>query len=186
MSKKGYIVTCLFSFLITSCNPNRNITRHYVETMSMKPTINPGDYVLVDSTLRTFDYGDILCYYFEGNKDLEPYMNAYRVVGLPGDSIETRDDIFCIVNQKENKTRYIGRGVLHRELEEELPNGMKILIYYYPTDEEVTVRQPVKVPNDCYFLMGDSRNISVDSRIFGPVHKDKILGKVTKVIKGHE
>jgi len=185
MSKKGYIVTCLFSFLIISCNPNRNITRHYVDSDSMSPSINPGDYVLVDSTLRSFDYGDILCYYFEGSTDLEPYMNAYRVVGLPGDSIEVKYDI-CVINGKQNPTEYTPksrRGIYFLESEEELPNGIKVIIHHNAPGHDNLDCPPQKIPLDHYFIVGDYRCTSIDSRYFGPVHKDKILGKVIKVIK---
>jgi len=185
--EKFFFILCI-SFLITSCNPNRNITRHYVDSDSMSPSINPGDYVLVDSTLRTFDYGDILCYYFEGNKDLEPYMNAYRVVGLPGDSIEVKYDI-CVINGKQNPTEYTPnskKGRYFLESEEELPNGIKIIIHHNAPGNHNVDRDPLRIPQDHYFIVGDYRCTSIDSRYFGAVHKDKILGKVIKVIKGHK
>jgi len=182
--KEKFLFILWVSLLLMSCNPNRNITRHYVDTNFMNPAINPGDYVLVDSTLRTFNYGDILCYYFEGNKDLEPYMNSYRVVGLPGDSIEVKYDI-CIINGRQN-IKSLGWGDYCLKSEEILPNGFKFIILHNPPDDHNVDCELQRIPEDHYFIIGDSRGLSIDSRYFGPVHKDKILGKVIKVIKGHE
>ena len=78
-----------------------------------------------------------------------------RVVGVPGDSIELRED---------------GVWINDRVLEEPYVNGQ-------PTACNGAC-QPVKLDEDMFFLMGDNRPSSLDSRSFGPVRGDRIIGRV--------
>lgn len=83
-----------------------------------------------------------------------------RVIGLPGESVEIRQGKVIIYNQEHpdgfilDESAYIGVGVLTQDM---------------PRTE---------VAKDQYFLMGDNRMNSYDSRVFGPVGKNKIIGRV--------
>lgn len=75
-----------------------------------------------------------------------------RVIGLPGDSVDIRDGSVWI-------------------------NGQKLVEHYTtgPT-ETYGMSTPYKVPANCYFVMGDNRGNSYDSRFTGCVPRDKIIG----------
>lgn len=79
-----------------------------------------------------------------------------RVIGLPGEVIEIREgDIYI--------------------------NGKKLLEPYLKLKKDIMFRslnmKPLLIPVDHYFVVGDNRPVSHDSRIFGPVHKKYIYGK---------
>ena len=169
-----YIKILLVLFLV-SCNSNKSQFRYQINTETMQPGINPGDYVIEDTSIKEFTYGDIVAYFFltEGGSS----RDIFRVVGLPNDSISIEKGV-CIINGRKNKHVPIKYSLI----EEELPNRMKINIRFYIPDDEITIK-PIKIPKDHYYIMGDFRGISHDSRIFGPVHKDKISGKIIEVIK---
>jgi signal peptidase I len=132
----------------------------------------------------------IVCY----QKILEPgeheyAINVSRIVGLPGDSIKIRYDR-CIINGIENRSALVKKARLksydlsYDEYEEEFPNGKKILILHSSSLEtEEYISRTIVIPADHFFIMGDHRGDSYDSRYFGPISKDKILGKVIEIRK---
>ena len=79
-----------------------------------------------------------------------------RVIGLPGDMIEYKNNKLY-VNEKEIKEDF-----KHKK-----------------TDD---FKLDIKIPDDYYFVMGDNRPDSIDSRIIGLINKDEILGKTSLVI----
>ena len=83
-----------------------------------------------------------------------------RVVGLPGDRVSILDG-HLFVNGERYEEPYIN---------DDYRTGSG---YLYP---EITV------PEGCYFVMGDHRNNSNDSRYIGPITRDMIMGKVTRVL----
>ena len=122
---------------------------------SMSPVINSGDKLLISNSLLTgkIERFDILVVQppDSGGKKL-----IKRVVGLPGESIEIKSGDVLVNNSLliepflENKGDVIFRSINMKE------------------------RQ---IPQDCYFLLGDYREKSTDSRNFGPIHKNTIIGK---------
>jgi signal peptidase I len=87
-----------------------------------------------------------------------------RVVGVPGDTIEIRDKTLYIngtLVDDQDYTQRIDPGVISRDLN--------------PRDNI----GPLTVPPDSYFVLGDNRDQSLDSRFWGYVHSSKIKGKAT-------
>jgi len=85
-----------------------------------------------------------------------------RVIGLPGDVVDIRDGAVWVDGQKLRENYTMGRT-------EPAPAGQAP-----PGYNEVTF--PYTVPNDCYFAMGDNRGNSYDSRFWGCVPRNDILG----------
>ncbi|AQP54432.1 signal peptidase I [Vagococcus penaei] len=93
-----------------------------------------------------------------------------RVIGLPGDTIEYRDDVLYI-NGKEYKEPYLDE---YKGIIDEMPEGAPLTKDF--TLEEVTGEQ--KVPEGKYFVLGDNRQNSKDSRMIGFIDQDSVLGDV--------
>lgn len=163
-----------------------------VPSGSMEPTIWPGDVLLVNKTLlgpnvpftegRLVQFqqparGDIVTLTPPGKTDT--YVK--RVVGLPGDRIRM-SDLQLLINDRPVPLKITDdgkrSGMLRateqlgdhsHEIQVDLRYAMREI------DEELTV------PADSYFVMGDFRNNSEDSRYFGFVHKDRLIGRVTRL-----
>lgn len=154
----------------------------------MKPNLNPDDVIKVDKQSKDFDYGDMIVCYQKVLDEEQDAVSASRIVGLPGDSIKVKYDI-CIINGVENQhsikqtSKFMLYEISFDEYEEVFPNGKRILILHSPAFERnENITETVKVPENHFFIMGDNRNDSYDSRYFGTVHRDKIIGKVIKII----
>jgi signal peptidase I len=121
-----------------------------VDGKSMYPTLENNDKVIV-SKVTSIERFDIVVF-------VPPHIDEYyikRVIGLPGDSIEIKDDILY-VNGKSYKEEYVNRI-----------KGF----------EKVTEDGKVKVPNGEYFVLGDNRLKSLDSRYFGFIKENSLVGE---------
>lgn len=141
----------------------------YIPSESMRPTLNVGDRVLVNKlSYRVHDVnrGDIVVFETppkakDANGKIKDLVK--RVVALPGETLETRDG-----------TVYING----RQLEEPyLRNGVRTCA---PNSNPGTCAnmEPLTVPADDVFVMGDNRTASKDSRSFGAITEDSIVGRV--------
>lgn len=118
---------------------------------SMEPTLSDGDVVLYLRLGRDWKYGDMVAV---GMPSGESYVK--RIVGLPGDTIDLQD------------------GKLYRNgVEEagEYPFG-------FTGQQSNAISYPWTVEPERYFVLGDHREVSVDSRTFGTVSAQQIKGKV--------
>ena len=86
-----------------------------------------------------------------------------RVIGLPGETIECRDEKVCINGKELDESQYLDESFAKEWYN---TNG-----YFNDSFGPVTLKE------DEYFLMGDNRPISMDSRETGPVKKEDILAK---------
>jgi signal peptidase I len=160
----------------------------------MFPTINADDHVKIAKNFDELTYGDLVMYNYEveivGN--IEQRTTIARIIGLPEDSIGIKNGT-TIINGKNNSISLIRKGIFNKEInelfrkdieeyQEIMPNGVKfhILIYH---SETIAYRnlETIKIPGNHYFLMGDFRDYAMDSRHFGPIPKEKIIGKVIKI-----
>ena len=124
-----------------------------VEGTSMAPLLSDQERIFINKFVYRFepiDRGDVVVFWYP--RDLSKSF-IKRVVGLPGDTIEIRAG-HVYINGHADSEPYVPANYL---------DGQS-----YP---------PVKVPADCYFVMGDHRDSSNDSRMFGPVPRQYIYGK---------
>jgi signal peptidase I len=128
--------------------------------VSMEHTLEPGQYVLVDKVSPNFsDYkrGDVIVFeppagYQESGQDI-PFIK--RIVGVGGDLVEVHDDAVWVNGVKLNEP-YVFDG--------------------QPTTP-LNAQSSWRVPKDRLFVLGDHREASQDSRIFGPIAKSTVIGR---------
>lgn len=162
-----------------------------VPTGSMEPTIVPGDVLLIDKTafgpsvpflnkrLLTWgspDRGDIITF-IPPHEDI---LYVKRVIGIPGDLIQIEGAAIS-VNGAELPQSLVSADDERLILEESLVD-LGHSIQYSSSRPAPSSRHFITVPDDKYFVMGDHRNNSSDSRYWGFVDAEKITGKVDRVM----
>ena len=130
-----------------------------VVSESMVATLNKGDRIVANRLAYLFSSpkrGDIIFFPFPDDTSDEPEIFVKRVIGLPGDKVEIK-----------------GGRVYINDSDTPLKEDY---LYEEPDDEDCG---PFMVPEGCYFMMGDNRNISHDSRYWDNtfVTEDKIEAK---------
>lgn len=131
----------------------------YVKGASMEPNFFDHEYLIIDELSYRFhepSRGDIVVFHYPN--DPKNYF-IKRVIGLPGETVEVADGQVKIYNDK-------------------YPNGIVLDEEVYLDDVYTaqTRRETLK-PNE-YFVLGDNRASSLDSRYFGPISKDVVVGRV--------
>jgi len=171
-----------------------------VPTGSMKPTILEGDRVWVNklaydlkvpfTTRHIAEWsdprrGDIVVFF--SPKDGTRLIK--RVIGLPGDTLELRDNGLILNGRPvayqpvaEERLRDLAPADLagHAFATEQLP-GHAHVVASWPAVSARRNFGPYRVPEGHYFMMGDNRDDSYDSRYFGPVERKRIVGRSTAV-----
>lgn len=131
----------------------------FVQGASMEPTFEDGEYLIVDELsyyFRTANRGEVIV--FKYPLDTSQYF-IKRVVGLSGETVEIKNGEVKIYN-KEN------------------PNGFLLKEKYLPDNLQTLGDIKAKLGAGEYFVLGDNRSRSADSRRFGSVPKEDIVGKV--------
>jgi signal peptidase I len=167
-----------------------------VPTGSMKPTIVEGDYILVNKLAYDLKVpflgwnllrwggprrGDIVV--FDPPGESERFVK--RVVGMPGDHLELRDNRLFI---NGHPARYTPRGAGQGSpgsafwLGRESVAGRSNDIQLSKDQPGPASFGPVIVPPRHYFVLGDNRDNSKDSRSFGFVARERIVGRVGRVL----
>lgn len=157
--KKGnlsWLKTLILAFIIAIAIRTFVFTPVTVVGQSMYPNLHSADHLILNKFIYDFtepDRFDIVV--FHATKE-EDYVK--RVIGLPGDKISYHDDKLY-VNGKAVPEPYLDK------LKKQTPG---LFTNNFST---------VTVPDDQLFVMGDNRPISNDSRMFGTISEDKVIGK---------
>jgi len=162
-----------------------------VPTGAMANTIVPGDCLVAKRLFGEVKRGDIIIFAYPDEPDVR-YVS--RVVGLPGEAILVRDTLVYVNGQAIPEQRVFVRypydydyGVLD-EISKEGSGPYQV--FYFKRDQTLVptvggetkygkygVAEPFHIPDNQYFVMGDNRDNSLDSRFKGPVHRELIWGK---------
>lgn len=149
-----------------------------VEQPSMEPTVLDGDYVLIDKVSPRFsDYqrGDIIVFNPPPDEGDVPFIK--RVIGLPGDTVELDNGRVYVTPRGGT------RGLVHDALDAK-GDGYESYVSIgldgkpdatIPRDPEGTAKWTI--PSGSYFVLGDHRSVSQDSRWFGPISRSLIIGR---------
>ncbi len=133
----------------------------YVKGASMEPNFHDHEYLIIDEISYRFTppvRGQVIVFRYP--RDPQEYF-IKRIIGLPGEEVQIKDGQIIIFNS------------VH-------PEGITLEEKYLPADLATYASSDLKIAvgPDEYFVLGDNRNASKDSRSFGPVNKSFVTGKV--------
>lgn len=123
---------------------------------SMDSTFADGEYLVVDEISYQFNEpqrGDVLI--FKYPQDPSKYF-IKRLIGLPGETVMVKNDVVTIINAEN-------------------PKGIVLNEPYIHSRSFLTKTQTLG--KDEYFVMGDNRAVSSDSRVWGPLPKEDVIGR---------
>jgi signal peptidase I len=148
----------------------------FVQGSSMEPNFEDGQYLVISefgykqtdidltndhrftvAPFKTIERQDVVVFRYPKNPE---QFFIKRVIGLPGESVEIRRGKVIVYNEARpdgfvlDESAYIGLGVLTQDMPK------------------------VNIEDNAYFVMGDNRMFSYDSRSIGTINKDKIIGRV--------
>lgn len=129
---------------------------HKIRGASMEPNFHENEYLLTDKVSYRFgepSRGDVVVFKASTGQDF-----IKRIIALPGEEIEIR-----------NNTIFVNGVAIS---EEYIPENFQTA-----TGQFLAQNQPIIVPDDYYFVLGDNRSHSLDSRTFGFVNRGDISGK---------
>lgn len=154
------------------------VEAYKIPSQSMEGTLLVGDFLMANKFIygssvpltnwklpgiKDPEPGDVVIFIFPGD-GVTKYIK--RCIAVAGDTVEVRDKILYVNGQKFENPEHI-------QFIDTLRNGQKRLHPRPPRDNF----GPHVVKADSYFMMGDNRDNSYDSRFWGEVHKSLILGK---------
>lgn len=141
------LLVLIFLSLSSACLPQPV----RVEGTAMFPTLKDGDKIIIDRNFKELKRGDIISFLYP--KDTSKWY-IKRIVGLPDEKIEIREGIIFINGEKLDEP------------------------YLYEAGNQTKGSfPPQRIPVNHYFVIGDNRDNSSDSRYWGTVSRDLVTGK---------
>jgi len=142
----------------------------FVQGASMEPNFEDGQYLIVNELgykktdlgivnvepFKEMKRGDVVVFRYPRNPKL---FFIKRIIGLPGEKIEIRNEKVYIFNDKN-------------------PNGMELAENYLPENLPTNGNVDYKIKKNEYYVMGDNRMHSSDSRAWGPIRESDVIGRV--------
>ncbi len=198
---RGWGYSIVIAVLIATSFKSAIAEFNDVPSGSMKPTILVGDRILVNKLAYDLKVpyttrhlakwsdparGDIVVFFSpEDGKRL-----VKRVIGLPGDTI-TMQKNRLFINGKFIKYEALVQETIEETAPEQQPHylffsenlpGKKHSVMFTPSRPSIDSFAPVTIPGEKYFMMGDNRDNSADSRYFGFVDRKLIIGRAITVV----
>ena len=185
---RAWIESLAFTIIFVLVFTNYVAQATQVPTESMKPTILVGDHFFLDKVAfpanypaairaylphRSISRGDILAFKSPTDEAI-PFVK--RIIGVPGDTLQLRNKDLYVNGMKLDEPYKIHVDSTVYEDETGTPEELKIRDNY----------GPVTVPPNHYFVMGDNRDNSNDSRYWGFITWDEVIGKPLFVYWSYE
>ena len=132
-----------------------------VNGASMNPTFAHGDYLIVDQLSYRFNEpqrGEVVVFQYPNDPS---QFFIKRIIGLPGETIELEDKTITIINDN-------------------WPQGFELDEPYLDSEDSSSVeyrQSRVSLSDQEYYVLGDNRSHSSDSRSWGPLSSDKVIGR---------
>lgn len=130
----------------------------FVKGASMEPNFEDGEYLVIDEISYRFgepQRGEVVVFRFPGNRS-QFYIK--RIIGLPGETIEIKNQQIIIENQSS-------------------PSGFILDESSYLQSIPAMGDYQITLKDDEFFVMGDNRTASYDSRRWGPLPKKDLIGR---------
>lgn len=150
------VIFVLLCFLAVACSKVIPVPLPVkVLGVAMEPALYDGDRIFINRNPAEFSRGDIVLFHHPHDQRGSAIK---RIIGLPGETIEIREGK-VLINGRALEEPYVD------PLNNQVLSGVK----------------EIKIPKGSYYVLGDNRDNSADSRIWGPLSQDLIFGKfVTK------
>ena len=198
---KGWGFSIFIAVIIATSFKSAIADWNVVPTGSMKPTIVEGDRIFINklaydlkvpyTTWHIAEWGapqrgDIVVFY----SPADDKRLVKRVVGIPGDSLAMQNNQLIInskkityepINHTKSKNLSRRRDASQFSFVENL-SGTRHPIMITPQYSSLRSFGPVTVPKGNYFMMGDNRDNSADSRYFGFVERGRVVGQATSIV----
>ncbi len=157
--------------LLSTIINKENFESRYITSGAMEPTLHINDRVIVDKIkYKSQDprRGEIIIFYPNKTLLAQDFKDVFvkRIVGLPRERVEIKNG-GVYINKILLKESYISNN-----------NSTTVDVC---TEGTAFLAKAITIPQNQYLVLGDNRNNSYDSRCWGLVNRDKILGQATKI-----
>ena len=187
-------------FIIIAPLKSAIVDWNWVPSGSMKPTILEGELVLVNKLAYDlkvpFTTRHLSAWADPARGDVAVFFSPQdgtrlvkRVIGLPGDTVEMRNDVLHLNGVAQRYTIRDARPFQRDIFEDQHPivatehlGTTDHYVMALPGRAALRTFGPYQVPAGHYFMMGDSRDNSNDSRFYGPVPREQVVGRASAVI----
>jgi signal peptidase I len=197
---RGWVKPFALFFVIMAPLRSALVDWNWVPSGSMKPTILEGDLVLVNklsydlkvpfTTHHLMQWGD------PGRGDIVVFYSprdgtrlVKRVIGLPGDTVQLRDEVLYLNGVAQHYSLKDSKAFTRDVFEDRNPvvavehlGSCDHYVMALPGRAALRSFGPYVVPAGRYFMMGDSRDNSTDSRFIGTIARDQIVGRASTVL----
>lgn len=163
----GWLVFLVVVLVVATATRAYAVQTFFVPTPSMTPTLIPGDRIIVDKLSGTIHRADIIVFHNPPADVGGPPVLVKRVIGLPGETISSRGSTVLIDGKPLAEPWLPPLKGICSEASEHI--------------------HPTKIAPGHYFVMGDCRGDSGDSRYWGTVPVGNVIGKVDMIVwrSGH-
>ena len=185
---RGFALFIVLMIIFRSALADWNV----VPTGSMNPTILEGDRILVNKLAYDFKIplthisiykfgdpkrGDIVIF----DSKVADTRLVKRVIGLPGDTVEMRDNRLTIngIEARYSNVEYAAHAIFAIESDVSMSHRIELA---RNGGSRLSTFGPVKVPTDRYLVLGDNRDNSADSRVYGFIPREEIVGNARTIV----